>query len=207
MNKEYIKKVLLNLEGIYKDHLDYISQLDAAIGDGDHGASMVRGFKAVRIAMEQTKADSIFQLLDETGNVLMKEIGGTCGPLYAMFFKKGALAVRDKEELDADGFYMFIKAGAEGLMNLGKAQAGDKTMVDALLPAVEEMKAAAANKEDVLKAVKKAGEAADRGRDATAEMVSRRGRGRYQGDASRGHIDAGAASMAILINAFAGRYT
>ena len=206
MNKEYIKKLLLNLEGIYKDNLDYISELDAAIGDGDHGASMVRGFKAVRIAMEQTKADSIFKLLDETGNVLMKEIGGTCGPLYAMFFKKGALAVRDKEELDTDGFHAFIKAGAEGLMNLGQAQAGDKTMVDALAPAVEALKTTLENKEDVWTAAKKAGEAANRGRDATAGMVSKRGRGRYQGDASKGHIDAGAASMAILINTFAGKY-
>jgi dihydroxyacetone kinase-like protein len=206
MNKEYIKKLLLNLEGIYKDNLEYISELDAAIGDGDHGVSMVRGFKAVRIAVEQTKVESIPQLLDETGNVLMKEIGGTCGPLYAMFFKKGALAVRVKDELDTDGLYAFMKAGAEGLMNLGKAQAGDKTMVDALAPAVEALKTAAEKKEDILIAAKKAGEAANRGRDETAGMVSKCGRGRYQGDASKGHIDAGAASMAILINAFAGKY-
>ncbi len=205
MNKEYIKKLLMSLEGVYKDNLDYISELDAAIGDGDHGSSMVRGFKAVRIAMEKTKADNISELLDETGNVLMKEIGGTCGPLYAMFFKKGAFAVRDREELDTEGYYTFMQAGAEGLMNLGKAQAGDKTMVDALAPAVEALKTSLEKKEDVWTAAGKAGEAANQGRDATAEMVSKRGRGRYQGDASKGHVDAGAASMAILINTFAGQ--
>lgn len=204
MNTEYIKNVLLGLQDVYEKNMAFLSELDAAIGDGDHGASMVRGFRAVKSAMEKTQADGVGPLLAEAGNVLMKEIGGTCGPLYAMFFITGAASVNGLKELDAQAYYALIKAGTESLMKLGKAQAGDKTMADALLPAVAALEKAAECGLPVMESAKKASAAADAGRDATADMAAKRGRGRYQGDSSKGHVDAGAASMALLLHAFAG---
>ncbi len=204
MDINRLKDILGSLEAVYEEQLDYISELDAAIGDGDHGASMVRGFAAVNTAISNSHAETIAALLEETGRVLMKEIGGTCGPLYAMLFIKGAQPLKGKEEMNAEEYGAFLTAGAQGMQQLGKAEAGDKTMLDALIPAAQAAVSAAKEGAGYAAAATAAKESARRGMEATADMVSKRGRGRYQGDGSKGHIDAGAASMAVLLSAFAG---
>lgn len=203
MDKKHVEEILKGLMDLYIQKLDYISELDAAIADGDHGASMVRGFKAVKESEEIFKSESISQMFINAGKVLTRAMGGTCGPLYGTLFIKGGLALAGRKNFDTEELYLFVKEGTRGMMDLGKAQAGDKTMIDALLPAVESLEASVAAKEGYASAAKKAAEAADKGKESTRDMISKRGRGRYQGDASLGHIDAGAASMALLISAFA----
>jgi len=202
MDTADIKSVLCSLETVFTEKLDALSTLDAAIGDGDHGTSMLRGFAAVRQALEGDEDSGISDLFVKTGRVLMNSIGGTCGPLYAMLFIKGGQAVAGLTRLDAPSYYLFWHEGAAALMTLGKASPGEKTMVDALWPAVEALKSAADRGDDVRTAALAAAEAAELGAQSTRDMRAARGRGRYQGDASLGHIDAGAASMAILIRAF-----
>lgn len=204
MNVSDIKKILCGLEAVYEGSHDYLSELDAAIGDGDHGTSMVRGFKAVNNVVCEKNFDTISSLMTQTGKTLMKEIGGTCGPLYAMLFIKGGQAIGDTVEWDAGCYYRFLSEGARGLMELGGAQPGDKTMVDALMPAIEALKTAMQEGKDILTAARLAAQAAKKGADNTKDMISKKGRGRYQKENSSGHIDAGAASMALLLNAFIG---
>ncbi len=202
MDAVYIRKVLCSLEGIYTEKLGYLSELDGAIGDGDHGTSMVRGFAAVRQALEDGPDMDIPALFTQCGKLLMQRIGGTCGPLYAMLFIKGAAAVAGLQRLDTQDYCRFWSEGAAGLMALGKAAPGEKTMVDALWPAVEALKTAAEREDGVWAAAKAAADAAEQGAQSTRGMLATKGRGRYQGDASLGHVDAGAASMAILLRAF-----
>ncbi len=203
MDRKQAEEILKKLVDVYTEKLDYISELDAAIADGDHGASMVRGFKAVKDSEEIFNADSLSQVFINTGKVLTRAMGGTCGPLYGTLFIKGGQALEGRETFDTEELYLFIKEGTKGMMTLGKAQVGDKTMVDALLPAVEVLEASASAGDEYAVAAEKAAVAAEKGKQSTKDMISKRGRGRYQGQASLGHIDAGAASMALLISTFA----
>ncbi len=179
---------------------DHLTQLDAAIGDADHGANLARGLAAVAEAVGDGQGQEPSALLKKVGMTLVSKVGGASGPLYGTLFLRmaGPAAAR---ELDAAGFAAALRAGVGGVQERGKAALGDKTMLDALLPACDAMEAALAGGADLVGGLQAAVEAATEGRDATAPMVARKGRASYLGERSAGHVDPGATSSVLLLEA------
>jgi phosphoenolpyruvate---glycerone phosphotransferase subunit DhaL len=178
------------------EHRGELTDLDAAIGDADHGDNMNRGMVAVVSDLSGTTVGSVAK---QAGMKLVSSVGGASGPLYGTFFLRFATAAGDTEELDLSTFAAAMRAGLDGLVARGKAALGDKTIVDSLSPAVEALER---HRRDPLSvALKAAGRAANDGRDATVGMVARKGRASYLGDRSIGHQDPGATSAALLIQA------
>jgi phosphoenolpyruvate---glycerone phosphotransferase subunit DhaL len=181
---------------------EFLTRLDSAIGDADHGANMSRGLKAVLAKLDSDPPSSPAALLKQTGMTLVSTVGGAAGPLYGTFFLRMAGSVGDTETLDQAAFADALRAGVQGVVARGKAEAGDKTMYDALAPAVDALDAALGG-EDASAALRAAADAAADGRDATTPMQARKGRASYLGERSVGHQDPGATSAALLIAAAA----
>jgi dihydroxyacetone kinase-like protein len=177
-------------------HRDELTDLDAAIGDADHGNNMSRGMAAVAADLSGT---TVADLAKRAGMTLVSSVGGASGPLYGTFFLRFASAAGEVDELDASSFAVAMRAGLDGLVSRGKAELGDKTMVDALAPAVDALERSRA--QPLSAGLDAARRAADEGRDATVAMVARKGRASYLGDRSIGHQDPGATSAALLIRA------
>ncbi len=197
---EAIRRWLREFARLVESQRDELSALDAAIGDADHGANLARGMAAVlaRALDERT----IGGTAKAAAMALIGTVGGASGPLYGTFFLRFGAAAADAEAVDAVSLGRALRAGVEGLTLRGKAVPGDKTMVDALAPAVDAFdQASAAGLQAALAA---AADAAERGRDATVPMVARKGRASYLGDRSAGHADPGATSAALLLRAAAG---
>ncbi len=182
---------------------DLLTQLDAAIGDADHGTNLDRGMMAVVAALNGEPPASATALLKQVGMTLVSTVGGASGPLYGTFFLRMAAAAGDGQALDGPAFAAALRAGVDGVIQRGKAQAGDKTMIDALSPAVDALDAALAGGARLEAALQVATDAAEGGRDATAPMLARRGRASYLGERSIGHQDPGATSAALLVAAAA----
>lgn len=185
------------------DHRDELNRLDREIGDGDHGENMSRGFGALVAALERDAPDSPGGVLKLVATTLISKVGGAAGPLYGTAFLRAATAVKDLGELDADLVARALRAALDGVVARGKAERGDKTMVDALLPAVEAAEAAAGQGEDVAGVLSAAAEAAAEGADSTVLVLARKGRASYLGERSIGHLDPGARSTALLLRTFA----
>jgi phosphoenolpyruvate---glycerone phosphotransferase subunit DhaL len=186
------------------EHAAELTRLDAAIGDADHGTNMERGFRAVRQkALGQDGADPA-TLFKQTGMALIGSVGGAGGPLYGTFFLRMAQAAADKEGLSVEDLRDMLQAGLEGVVQRGKAAPGDKTMVDALTPAVQALDVAIAAGKSGSEALKEAADAAERGARETVPMVARKGRASYLGERSVGHQDPGATSSALLLRTLAG---
>jgi len=185
------------------DHRDELNRLDREIGDGDHGENMSRGFAALVVALERDAPDSPGGVLKLVATTLISKVGGAAGPLYGTAFLRAATAVKDLGELDADLVARALRAALDGVVARGKAERGDKTMVDALLPAVEAAEAAAGQGEDVAGVLSAAAEAAAEGADSTVLVLARKGRASYLGERSIGHLDPGARSTALLLRTFA----
>jgi phosphoenolpyruvate---glycerone phosphotransferase subunit DhaL len=179
-----------------------LTRLDSAIGDADHGANMNRGFKAVLAKLDGAGPTAPAPLLKLVGMTLVSTVGGASGPLYGTFFLRMATSIGDAETLDRAAFAAALRAGVDGVVARGKAEAGDKTMYDALAPAVDALDAALGG-ENTTGALAAAAEAAARGRDATTPMQARKGRASYLGERSVGHQDPGATSAAMLLQAAA----
>ncbi|GIG70865.1 dihydroxyacetone kinase subunit L [Phytomonospora endophytica] len=177
------------------EHADELTALDTAIGDGDHGLNLRRGFAAAAEAVGDTPG----AVLKAAGTALVNTTGGASGPLYGTFLRRAAKALGDDPTATATAFAAALGAGLEGVRRLGGAAEGDKTMIDALAPAV-----AAFTGDDFSTAARAAADAAASGRDATKPLVARKGRASYLGERSAGHIDPGAASSALLFEALAG---
>jgi dihydroxyacetone kinase-like protein len=182
---------------------DLLTELDAAIGDADHGANMHRGLTAVVAALDEAGPLGPAALFKKVGMTLVSTVGGASGPLYGTFFLRVGGALGDAEPVDPDLFVAALRAGLEGVVARGKAEAGDKTMYDALAPAVDTLAAALTAGEPWAAALRKAATAAEAGRDATTPMLARKGRASYLGERSTGHQDPGATSVALLIAAAA----
>jgi dihydroxyacetone kinase-like protein len=179
---------------------DYLTQLDSAIGDADHGANLDRGLTAVVAALGSAEGSTTpGVLLKTTGMTLVSTVGGASGPLYGTFFLRMSGSAGDADRLDAEGFARALRAGLEGVVARGKAQAGDKTMYDALAPACDALDAALAAGAGLGEALARAAAASDAGRDATIPMLARKGRASYLGERSVGHQDPGATSAALLV--------
>jgi dihydroxyacetone kinase-like protein len=180
-----------------------LTQLDAAIGDADHGINLDRGLTEVVAALDDLADASPGVLLKTTGMTLVRTVGGASGPLYGTFFLRMSAAVGDAEALDPARFAAALRAGLDGVVARGRAQAGDKTMYDALAPACDALDDAFAARLDLATAVQRAAAAADTGRDATTPMLARKGRASYLGERSVGHQDPGATSSALLVSTLA----
>ena len=175
----------------------YLTKLDGAIGDGDHGTNMDRGMKKALERLEATDGDDIGASLKAVGMALVSSVGGAAGPLYGTLFMQMGQAAAGKSELDLAGFTEALDAGVQGVIKRGKAEPGDKTMLDALGPALEALREA--DGDDVATALQRAAEAAREGMEATVPLVARKGRASYLGERSAGHQDPGATSSHLLL--------
>jgi len=185
------------------ENKDYLTQLDSAIGDADHGANMARGMAAAVAALDGKPPATAAALLKQVGMTLVSTVGGASGPLYGTFFLRMATAAGEVDALDAPTFAKALRAGLEGVVARGKAEPGDKTMFDALAPAVDALDAALAAGTPLAEALRATAAAAADGRDATVPMLARKGRASYLGERSVGHQDPGATSTTLLLEAAA----
>lgn len=181
----------------------YLTELDAAIGDADHGANMHRGFQAVLKKIPEIADQDIGNIFKNTGMTLLSTVGGAGGPLYGTLFLQAGMACAGKIELTLSDWTQALKAATNGVIMRGKAERGDKTMVDALGPAVEALELSVENGEDLEAALRGSAEAAREGMVATIPMVARKGRASYLGERSAGHQDPGATSSYLILNAVA----
>jgi phosphoenolpyruvate---glycerone phosphotransferase subunit DhaL len=185
------------------EHGAYLTELDSAIGDADHGANLIRGMDAVMAAVSPDRPEAAGDLLKKVGMTLVTSGGGASGPLYGTFFLRMATACGDTPSLDGPALVASLRAGLEGIVARGKAEAGDKTMYDALAPALAAFSASLDSGASVADAARAAADAAAAGRDATEPMQALKGRASYLGERSVGHLDPGAASSALLMAALA----
>ena len=187
------------------ENRDYLTELDSAIGDADHGANMARGMGAVLDKLGAGEpASAVDELFKGVGMTLVSSVGGASGPLYGTFFLRFGATAGAVTELDGAALSAALDAGLGGVIARGKAEPGDKTMLDALGPALEAFDAALAEGGDMSASAAAAATAAAAGRDATLDLVARKGRASYLGDRSAGHLDPGATSTAYLFEALAG---
>jgi dihydroxyacetone kinase-like protein len=193
-----LRSWLAEFARLVAEHRDELTALDAAIGDADHGNNLDRGMTAVVAGLA---GETVARLFKQSGMTLVSTVGGASGPLYGTFFLRFAGASGEVTELTAAKFAAATRAGLDGVVARGKAEAGDKTMFDALEPAVSALEAGLDG--SLADALKAAAAAADSGRDATIEMHARKGRASYLGERSVGHQDPGATSAALLIRAAA----
>jgi phosphoenolpyruvate---glycerone phosphotransferase subunit DhaL len=188
------------------ENAQFLTDLDAAIGDADHGINMERGMTAVVGSLDEAAAADMSALCKQVGMTLVKSVGGASGPLYGTFFLRMAGALGAGDGVDAAEFAKALRAGVEGVVQRGRAEAGDKTMFDALAPALDALDAALSSGSGLAAALTDATIAAEKGRDATESMVARKGRASYLGQRSVGHVDPGATSAAMLIAAAASAF-
>lgn len=184
------------------ENAQYLSDLDAAVGDADHGINMERGMAAVIAALDEAPPADLPDLFKKVGMTLVSSVGGASGPLYGTLFLRMATAF-GADAAGAAEFAKALRAGVDGVVTRGRAEAGDKTMFDALAPALDALDGALAAGAELAPALQEAAAAAERGRDATESMIARKGRASYLGQRSVGHIDPGATSSAMLITAAA----
>jgi dihydroxyacetone kinase-like protein len=183
------------------EHRMELVRLDTAIGDGDHGTNMDRGMKKAVEKVDALEGDDIGAMLKAVGMALVSTVGGAAGPLYGTLFMQMGSAAGGKSELDVAGWTAALEAGIKGVQARGKAEREDKTMIDALLPALEALQSA--DGADEAAALTASADAAEEGMKATIPLVARKGRASYLGERSAGHQDPGATSTHLLLRSAA----
>ncbi len=184
---------------VFVDHRDELTELDAKIGDADHGMNMARGFSALPPRLDSLEDRSIGSLFRASAMILVSQVGGASGPLFGTFFLQAARQANARTELTLDELCQCFDKGLSGIVDLGKAVPGDKTMVDALVPALTALHPR--NDDSLERALERAAAAAGEAAESTIPMIARKGRASYLGDRSAGHKDPGAASSALLFRA------
>ncbi len=192
---------LKNSAAALKENKAYLTDLDAAIGDADHGINMDRGFSAIVQKLDGWGAAPIDGLMKSAAMTLMSTVGGVSGPLYGTFFMRFAASAGATHELGDLGLLQALRAGVEGIVQRGRAQEGDKTMIDAWAPALRALEAAFKGGLALKPALEQAVKAASAGAEATVPLQARKGRASYLGERSIGHKDPGAASSLLLLQA------
>jgi len=192
---------LSRFQQLVNENRTYLTELDSAIGDADHGANMDRGMAAVIAKLGEAPAEAADDLFKRVGMTLVSTVGGASGPLYGTFFLRLGTSLGAVTEVSASALGAALRAGLEGVVQRGKAEAGDKTMYDALAPALDAFDAVAGSGGSATEAAHAAFEAAAAGRDATGPLVARKGRASYLGERSADHLDPGATSTALLFQA------
>jgi phosphoenolpyruvate---glycerone phosphotransferase subunit DhaL len=182
---------------------DYLTQLDSAIGDADHGANMHRGLQAILAKRADLESKDPSALLKAVAMILISTVGGASGALYGTFFLQSSIAAAGKPELDSMDLVALLEKGLGGVIQRGKAAAGDKTMIDALEPAIRTLRASIEKDETLKVALAGAVKAADEAVVATIPLIARKGRASYLGERSIGHADPGATSASLLFQSLA----
>jgi phosphoenolpyruvate---glycerone phosphotransferase subunit DhaL len=200
-----VRSWIEDFAAVVSEHRAELVQLDTAIGDGDHGTNMDRGMRAALEQVAKVGDDDIGALLKAVGMALISKVGGAAGPLYGTFFVRMATESAGKAELDLSEWTEAVAAGVGGVQQRGKAEPGDKTMIDALLPAVEALRAAQSDGADLADALRRSADAARDGMLATIPMQAKKGRASYLGPRSVDHQDPGATSSELLMRSAAER--
>jgi dihydroxyacetone kinase-like protein len=188
---------------LVSENKDYLTELDAAIGDADHGSNLDRGMTAAVAALDDLGPTAAGPLFSKVGMTLVSTVGGASGPLFGTLFLRMGTSLGDIDTADAAQIAAALRAGLDGVEARGKAQPGDMTMYDALSPAVDALDKAVGEGAGLGDGMGRAREAAAEGRDATIPMLARKGRASYLGERSVGHQDPGATSVALLVSAAA----
>jgi dihydroxyacetone kinase-like protein len=204
VNADTVHRWLEQAAASLREQRDYLTQLDAAIGDADHGTNMDRGFTAVVEKLGAT-GDPVSpgRLLITAGGTLVSTVGGASGPLWGTALRRAGRALGDAEEFDSAELTSALDAALEGVIELGAAQEGEKTMVDALAPAVRTLRESLAGGASLAEAVQAAFEAGEQGMKATVPLQASKGRASYLGERSIGHQDPGATSTVLILGALA----
>jgi phosphoenolpyruvate---glycerone phosphotransferase subunit DhaL len=202
---ESVADALRAVAAVVVEHRDELIRLDREIGDGDHGENLARGFTALVSKLDGDVLASPGGVLRLVATTLISTVGGAAGPLYGTAFLRAATSVGDVATVDGEVAAKALQAALDGVVARGKAEVGDKTMVDALTPAVAAAASVAATGGGVAAVLEAAAEAAELGADSTVPLVARKGRASYLGERSAGHLDPGARSTALLLRTLAGR--
>lgn len=192
---------LEKLASVFEENREYLTELDSPIGDADHGANMARGFGKVAEKLPTIGEKPLDGLLRDVGMTLVTTVGGASGPLYGTFFMKAGMAAQGDEAMSLEDLAAVFEEGLKGVVQRGRAELEDKTMVDALTPAVNALKTAAKEQTDLPEALRRAAEAAKTGMEATTPMLAKKGRASYLGERSIGHQDPGATSSYLIVQA------
>jgi dihydroxyacetone kinase-like protein len=201
VSKKQIVQWIEDTAAVLHENKDYLTDLDRAIGDADHGINMDRGFRKVMEKLPSVADKDIGNILKTTGMTLISSVGGAAGPLYGTFYMRSGMAVAVKEELDNDDVVKMLKDGVDGIVQRGRAQLEDKTMYDAWAPAIEALVSALGNGDDLPAAMSSAVAAAEAGMKSTIPLQAKKGRASYLGERSIGHQDPGATSSYLILNA------
>jgi dihydroxyacetone kinase-like protein len=194
--------IVNNLITIIQNNKDYLSEIDGAIGDGDHGINMNKGFTLCKERIDG-KVIGLSEALKTLGRVLLTEIGGSMGPIYGTFFIEMSKVIKDKEEIDQVAFKDMLKAAEVGIEILGNAKIGDKTLMDTIIPAVEAFEKALDEGENFSESLKDMKIAAEAGKESTRDLVAKIGRASRLGERSRGVLDAGSVSCNLILQSIA----
>ena len=200
-----MKEILIAVAEEVIKNTDYLTDLDRACGDGDFGVGMYRGFTNAKNSVQAYKGNDIGELFAKMGSAIMSSVGGASGPVFGTLFSTTGMKLKGKTEVGLKEFADALKASSGMIANLGKVQKGDKTMFDALAPAVEVLQAATASGLSLKESFEKAAEVAERSAEATKEMVARKGKASYLGEKTIGYIDPGAATIALIFKTISGK--
>jgi dihydroxyacetone kinase-like protein len=203
LTSDQMIKWLERFAALVTENKDHLTQLDSAIGDADHGANMDRGFKAVLGKKTEFQGKDIATVFKTVAMTLISTVGGASGPLYGTFFLQAGLLAAGKSSISAEEFGALLEKGLNGVIQRGKANPGDKTMIDAMQPAIAAYRKALQGGESLDAALKKAAESSREGMKATIPLVAKKGRASYLGERSAGHQDPGSTSTALLFQAAA----
>lgn len=199
INSKKVIEILGRIAEVMEENKQFLTDLDAAIGDGDHGINMSRGFHAVRDKLQDFKSSNIGEILKTAGMALVSNVGGAAGPLYGTAFMKAGMAVDGKEELSISDFVIMMKAALEGMKMRGKAELEDKTIIDAIEKALDALNHAIEKGLTPEQAMKEAVDAAYEGVEHTKDIIAKKGRSSYLAERSIGHQDPGATSCALIL--------
>lgn len=203
MTTDDILRWLQQLARVLQENRDYLTQLDAAIGDADHGINMDRGFKAVTEKLSTATNTDIGAILKIVGTTLVSKVGGASGPLYGTAFLRAGMATSGKQVLSEADFVSMLTAFVEGIKVRGKAQLGEKTMLDALLPALDAARKAENEGLGLAQLLRESSDAAKEGAQNTIPLLATKGRASYLGERSVGHQDPGATSSWLILKTLA----
>ena len=201
LDTAFFRAWITRVAGVVEAERESLTALDSAIGDGDHGTNLARGFAAVMRTFDVSSPGTPATVLALTGTTLISKVGGASGPLYGTAFRRAGQALPDAERVDPAGLAAALDAALAAVRKLGAARDGDKTMVDALVPAVDALNKALSDGASTLDALTAAAAAADAGAEATIPLQAYKGRASYLGPRSVGHKDPGAASTALILAA------
>jgi dihydroxyacetone kinase-like protein len=199
VTKQQIIQWLQSIAVVLEQNKDYLTELDAAIGDADHGINMNRGFQKVASQLPSVADTDIGNILKTVSMTLISSVGGASGPLYGTMFLRASTAVAGKSELTDEDMVALLQAAVDGVVQRGKANLGDKTMLDVVAPAANALRQAVANGASTQEALEQAVAAAGQGMKDTIGLVAKKGRASYLGDRSANHQDPGATSAYLIL--------